>query len=250
MNVLIIEDEKPAAEKLQRYLSKFNTQMKVQAILASVKDAINWLTANQNNIDIIFMDIQLEDGLSFEIFSKVKVVKPVVFTTAYDEYAIDAFKVSSIDYLLKPITFTDITHSLQKLENLKNNFSQLPDINDSIKQLPEKKYKDRFLVKMGNYIHSIKVEDVHYFQSDGRIIYLINNEGKKFIIDYKMSELDEVLESKKFFRVNRSYIVNINAIKNVSVYTNSRLQLHLKQSSEQIVTSRDRVNDFKVWLDK
>jgi len=250
MNVLIIEDEKPAADKLQRYLSKFNAQMEVHAVLASVKDATEWLKSNQNTIDIIFMDIQLEDGLSFEIFSKVKVVKPVVFTTAYDEYAIDAFKVSSIDYLLKPITFTDISNSLNKLENLRSNFSQLPDINASIKQLPEKKYKDRFLVKLGNYIHSIKVEDVHYFQSDGRIIYLINNEGKKFIIDYKMSELDEILNSKNFFRVNRSFIVNINSILNVSVFTNSRLQLHLNQPTDQIVTSRDRVNDFKVWLDR
>lgn len=250
MRVLIIEDEKPAAEKLERYLTKYNNEIIVSSVLTTVKGAVAWLQDQQDSLDIIFMDIQLEDGLSFEIFSAVKVDKPVIFTTAYDEYAIDAFKVNSIDYLLKPITFTDISNALKKLENLKDSLSRFKDISTTIKQLPEKKYKDRFLVKLGNYIHSIKVEDVEYFKSDGRIIYLINKEGKKFIIDYKMGELETVLDHQLFYRVNRSFIININAIKNVSVFTNSRLQVHLLHSKEEIITSRDRVSDFKVWLDR
>jgi len=250
MKILIIEDETPAADKLERYLLKHDPNIEICAKLTSVETSVSWLRENQNSLDIIFMDIQLTDGLSFEIFSQLKVKKPVIFTTAYDEYAIDAFKVNSIDYLLKPLTFTDITNALKKLESLKESISNGPNINASIVKLPEKKYKDRFLVKQGNYIHSLKIEDVDFFKSDGRIVYLNTNAKKKYIIDYKMSELEDVLNNKSFYRVNRSFIVNINAIKNVSVFTNSRLQLHLLNTSEEIIVSRDRVGDFKVWLDR
>jgi len=250
MKVLIIEDEQPAAEKLKRYLLKHDPTIEICSTLTSVESSIKWLNTNQGVLDLIFMDIQLEDGLSFEIFSSIKVNTPVIFTTAYDEYAIDAFKVNSIDYLLKPITYTDITQSIQKLESLKKSFAHGESINEAIIKLPEKKYKDRFLVKQGNYIHSLKVGDVDYFKSDGRTVYLYNNLKKKFIIDYKMQELEEVLNRHAFFRVNRSFIININAIKNVSVFSNSRLQLHLVQDSDEIVVSRDRVGDFKVWLDR
>jgi len=250
MKVLIIEDEQPAAEKIERYLKKHDSKIEICAIISNIKQSVEWLQMNQASEDIIFMDIQLEDGLSFEIFSSIAINKPVIFTTAYDEYAIDAFKVNSIDYLLKPITFTDVSNALKKLKSLKESLGGSSAINSSISNLPEKKYKDRFLVKMGNYIHSIKVSDVNYFEADGRLVYLINNENKKFIIDFKLSELEGILDNEKFTRVNRSYIVNINAINNVAIFTNSRLKLNLFNTKTDIIVSRDRVSKFKVWLDR
>lgn len=248
MNIVIIEDEHLAAEKLERYLLKYDTNIIVLKVLSSISEAVNWFQ-NNSNYDVVFMDIQLTDGLSFEIFNQVKVNKPVIFSTAFDEYAVDAFKVNSIDYVLKPITFTDISKAMSKLKTMQSLFNA-----DTVKKVTEivhqKKEKDRFLVRLGNHIHSIKTEEIALFYAEGRTVYLVTKENKKFIIDFKLEDVNNVLNSKTFFRVNRSFIININAIKDVIVYSNSRLKIAPKVAiDKEIIVSREKVSAFKTWLE-
>lgn len=253
MKVLIIEDEVPAAEKLQRYLSKYDTSIEVAGVLNSVRAAVEWLQVNQAQIDLIFMDIQLIDGLSFQIFQQVEVRKPVIFTTAFNEFALDAFKVNSIDYLLKPITFTDLSGSLKKFQSLKEQFNWTPEQNVRIQQAfstPQKDYKNRFMVKLGEHIRSITSDNIVVFYADGRDVFLVTNQLRKFIIDYTLESLDEILDPKLFFRLNRTFIVNINAIKDVIVYSNSRLKIILNvEFDKEIIVSREKVGEFKEWFD-
>ena len=251
MKVLIIEDEFPAAKKLERYLKKYDADIHIEAIVESIQDAVEWLTTNQESISLIFMDVQLTDGLSFEIFSRVQVTKPLIFTTAYDEYAIDAFKLNSIDYLLKPLTFTNLSQALKKLTALKLSLNDIEDRTQAINVISKKKFKDRFLIKLGNNIQSINSDDVAYFYAEGRTVYLITTENKKTIIDYRLQNLEEILDPEKFYRVNRSYIINYKAIENIAVYSNSRLKINANPvAQEDIIVSREKVRDFKVWLDK
>lgn len=252
MKVLIVEDELPAAEKLERYLLKYDPSSKVIATIDSVANGVEWLTNNQDSIDLIFMDIQLLDGLSFQIFQKVNVRKPVIFTTAFNEFALDAFKVNSIDYLLKPITFTDLSSSLKKLENLREQLQ--PEQSERIQQvfssLKTKEYKNRFMVKLGEHIRSITTDQIALFYADGRDVYLVTTQPRKFIVDYTLESLENILDPKLFFRLNRTFIVNINAIKDVLVYSNSRLKITLIQEfDKEIIVSREKVGEFKEWFD-
>ena len=249
MRVVIIEDENLAADKLARYLLKYDAEVLVLDKLSSISEAVIWFQNNQK-YDVVFMDIQLTDGLSFEIFNQVQITKPVIFTTAFDEYAIDAFKVNSIDYILKPITFTDVSKAMTKLKKMQHVFSSTDQIQTAVKEISEKKIKDRFLVRLGNHIHSIKTEEIALFYAEGRTVYLITNEKKKYILDYKLESLEEVLSSTEFFRVNRSFIINISDIKDVLVYSNSRLKISLKVFNEKdIIVSREKVAAFKMWLE-
>lgn len=254
LKVLIIEDETPAAEKLERYLTKYSESIQVIARIDSVKDSVAWLQAHQNEIDLIFMDVQLKDGISFSIFQEVKIDKPIIFTTAYNEYALDAFKVNSIDYLLKPITFTDLSGSLKKMESLGHqlrwNEEKNQTITHTLASASPKSYKNRFMVKLGEHIRSITTEEISFFFADGRDVYLVTNQLRKFIIDYTLEGLDEILDPSQFYRVNRSYILNIASIHDVVVYSNSRLRItpNIKWEKE-IIVSRDKVNDFKQWFD-
>ncbi|NOT74053.1 MAG: response regulator transcription factor [Cyclobacteriaceae bacterium] len=254
MNVLIVEDETPAVEKLERYLQKYSSEIKVKGTCDSVTSAVSWLTENQTSIDLIFMDIQLKDGLSFEIFQKVTVQKPVIFITAYNEYALDAFKVNSIDYLLKPVTFTDLSASLQKLENLRDqlvmNDSKLEKIKSLAIESSAKSYKNRFMVKVGDHIRSITTDQVILFFADGRDVYLVTQQLRKFIIDFTLESLEEVLTPSSFYRVNRTYILNIHFIQDVVVYSNSRLKIATQPVwDKEIIVSREKVNEFKEWFD-
>lgn len=254
LNILIVEDETPAAEKLERYLKKYSADIRVAATVGSVREAVSWLLAHQNEIDLIFMDIQLYDGLSFQIFKEVDVQKPVIFITAYNEFALDAFKVNSIDYLLKPITFLDLSGSLRKLESLRNQLtydkSRVDQVAKSLSESSVKDYKTRFMVKVGDHIRSITTDQVSFYFADGRDVYLVTNQLRKFIIDYTLEALEELLDPKSFFRVNRTYILNISAIQDVVVYSNSRLKvaLHVKWENE-IIVSREKVGEFKDWFD-
>jgi len=248
MNALIIEDEFPAAEKLERYIKKYDSSISITAKLTNVENSVSWLKEHGNSIDIIFADIQLSDGLSFEIFNLVEVKKPIIFTTAFDEFAVDAFKLNSIDYILKPITFTEVSKALTKFKNFKSLLSTeaIQNVADTFASKP---YKNRFLVRLGNHIHSIKANEIAMFYAEGRTVFLVTNEGKKFILDYKLEDLNEVLNVQYFMRVNRTFIVNLNAIKDVIVYSNSRLKLVLNVSSENdIIVSRERVSAFKNWF--
>ncbi len=250
MKIVIIEDEPLAAEKLERYLLKYSGELEILSVLDSLESAIPWIGEHQDSVDLFFMDVQLTDGLSFEIFSKVDVKKPVIFTTAFDEFALDAFKVNSIDYLLKPITFTDLSKALQKLQTLKAQFSGNSALKPLARQLGKKNYKDRFLVRLGNHIHSLTTDSITTFYAEGRDAYLKTSKGKTYIIEYKLESLEGLLDPKQFFRVNRSFIVNINAIDDVLVYSNRRLKLSLQQKIDKdIIVSREKVSEFKMWFE-
>lgn len=254
MKVIIVEDEIPAAEKLERYLLKYDPSINILATLQSIQSTVQWLKENQDKVDLIFMDIQLTDGVSFQIFQEVDVKKPVIFTTAYNEFALDAFKVSSIDYLLKPITFTDLTASLKKLALLRE---QLPwktegpeGLQTKYAALKTRSYKSRFMVKLGEHIRSITTDQISLFYADGRDVYLVTNQTRKFIVDYTLESLEEILDPEMFFRLNRTFILNINAIKDVLIYSNSRLKIILSQEfDKEIIVSREKVADFKEWFD-
>ncbi|HYG02515.1 MAG TPA: LytTR family DNA-binding domain-containing protein [Chryseosolibacter sp.] len=254
MKFLIIEDEQPAAEKLERYLSKYNPSNEVVARLDSIQTAVEWLRNNQENVDIIFMDVQLLDGLSFQIFQEIQVNKPVIFTTAFNEYALDAFKVNSIDYLLKPITFTDLSNSLKKIDSLRLqlqwNSEQSQRLHQAVSKLKDREYKTRFMVKLGEHIRSITTDQISVFYADGRDVYLVTDQNRKFIIDYTLESLEEILDPRIFFRLNRTFIININAIKDVLIYSNSRLKITLTQAfDKEVIVSREKVPDFKTWFD-
>jgi DNA-binding LytR/AlgR family response regulator len=254
LSILIVEDETPAAEKLERYLQKYSLTITVAAVCDSIESASHWLLDNQESIDLIFMDIQLKDGLSFGIFKEVTVQKPVIFVTAYNEYALEAFKVNSIDYLLKPVTFTDLSASLQKFENLREQMATTDAKREKIKSLAQsdsqKNYKERFMVKVGDHIRSITIDQVLFFFADGRDVYLVTNQLRKFIIDFTLESLDEVLNPKNFFRANRSYILHIQFIQDVVTYSNSRLKITTQPAwDKEIVVSREKVNEFKEWFD-
>jgi DNA-binding LytR/AlgR family response regulator len=254
MKVLIIEDEQPAAEKLERYLMKYDPSTIVLEKISSVKDSVDWLQQHEREVDLIFMDIQLIDGLSFQIFQQVQIRKPVIFTTAFNEFALDAFKVNSIDYLLKPITFTDLSASLKKLESLREQLQVTTPLQERIQKavttFRDKEYKTRFMVKLGEHIRSITTEQIGLFYADGRDVYLVTTQNRKFIIDYTLESLEDILDPQVFFRLNRTFILNINAIKDVLVYSNSRLKITLQQEfDKEIIVSREKVGDFKEWFD-
>jgi two-component system, LytTR family, response regulator len=254
MKVIIVEDEVPAAEKLERYLQKYDSSIQVAARFDAVATTVSWLKENQGMIDLIFMDIQLIDGLSFQIFQQVQVRKPVIFTTAFNEFALDAFKVNSIDYLLKPITFTDLSSSLKKLEGLRQQFNPAMDQSEKVQQafssMKSKEYKNRFMVKLGEHIRSITSDQISLFYADGRDVYLVTNQNRKFIIDYTLEALEDILDPALFFRLNRTFILNINSIKDVLVYSNSRLKITLHQEfDKEIIVSREKVSEFKEWFD-
>ena len=254
LNVLIVEDETPAAEKLQRYLGRCSPDIRVAQVCDSVETAADWLRAHQEEIDLIFMDIQLKDGVSFGIFNRVPVQKPVIFITAYDEYALDAFKVNSIAYLLKPVTFEDLKASLDKFAAFRTQFSLSGPKEESVKALAgdaqRKTYKNRFMVKVGDHIRSITTDQVLFFFADGRDVYLVTTQARKFIIDFTLESLEEVLDPAQFFRVNRTYILSIGNIQDVVMYSNSRLKVTTQPAwDREIIVSREKVAEFKDWFD-
>lgn len=253
LNVLIVEDETPAVEKLERYLQRYSDSIKVAGTCDSVESAVSWLSEKQSEVDLIFMDIQLKDGVSFNIFKGVDVRKPVIFITAYNEYALEAFKVNSIDYLLKPVTFEDLSQSLQKLERLRDQLVVNDSKLEKIKSLAEntvKTYKNRFMVKVGDHIRSVTSDQILFFFADGRDVYLVTQQMRKFIIDFTLEALEDVLEPKAFFRVNRTYILNIHYIHDVIMYSNSRLKVATQPPwDKEIIVSREKVGEFKEWFD-
>lgn len=250
MNVVIIEDEPLAIDKLERYLKQYNPNVEILAKHASLETAVPWIQVNQSEVDLFFMDIQLTDGLSFEIFNKTDLKKPVIFITAYDEFAIEAFRVNSIDYLLKPIKYLDLSRALQKLEGLREQFQTGTTVAPVVKQLQKGSYKDRFLVRIGNHLHSIKTEDVQYFYAEGRDAYMVTSARKRYIIPHTLEHLEDMLAPKQFFRVNRSFYVGLKSIEDVTVFSNRRLKLTVTPKWEkEVVVSREKVNDFKRWFE-
>lgn len=251
MNIIIIEDEKPSARRLQRMLSALN--METDVMLHSVEESIDWFKNNKHP-ELIFLDIQLSDGLSFEIFEAIDIKSSVIFTTAYDEYALQAFKLNSIDYLLKPIDEDDLKKAVEKFnERIPKQQSVTLDFNDIKKLLVnpiEREYKKRFSVKVGQHLKLINSDDIECFYSENKGTYVFTNEGRNYLLDSTLEQIEAELEPKTFFRVSRKFFVNINAIKDMISYTNSRLQVKLNTFNEQdIIVARERVKDFKDWLE-
>ncbi len=250
MNVVIIEDEILAAEKLTNQLQRIAPEVTVLAVLESVVEAINWVAGNPSP-DLIFMDIQLEDGISFEIFDAVKVETPVIFTTAYDEYAIRAFKVNSVDYLLKPVSDEELEAALAKFKNKyeeENAFTQ--KVAKVIEQI-SKKYKNRFFIKVGTRFQSVQTSDICCFFVEERNTFLRTSAGKTFDLDHSLDQLQVLIDPEHFFRINRNYLVNINCIHEVVSYSTNRLKVKLKNGFDDgLIVSRDRVSEFKHWMDK
>ena len=251
MKVIIIEDEKPSARRLQRMLN--NLDVNAEVMLHSVEESLDWFQNNAHP-DLIFLDIQLSDGLSFEIFEHVEVKSAIIFTTAYDEYALQAFKLNSIDYLLKPIDDEDLKKAVKQYKDrLPKQESVTLDFNDIKKLLVnpiEREYKKRFSIKVGQHLKLINIDDIECFYSENKGTYLHTNEGRNYLLDTTLEQLEDQLEPQTFFRINRKFFVNINAIKDMVSYTNSRLQIKLNSYNEQeVIVARERVKDFKNWLE-
>ena len=249
MNCLIVEDEKVAAERLVGLIKNYDPSIDVTEIVQSVRLAVQWLNTHQAP-DLIFMDIQLADGLSFEIFEQTIVKTPVIFTTAYDEYALKAFKVKSIDYLLKPIDPDELKNAIEKFKE-NNSPKEIPaQVFDSIMHSLTKKYKNKFVINVGEHIKLFTTEDIQCFYSIEKCTFLQNKSGRDYGINYSLDQLEDLLDPAQFFRVNRKFIVSISAISDIISYSNSRLKVKLNSNeSDDLIVSREKVQDFKKWLE-
>ena len=254
IKILIVEDEIPAQINLKKLIDKHCTNSVIVSTLSSVRSTIKWLEDNPEGADVIFMDVELSDGVCFDIFDKVSVNTQIVITTAYDNYAVKAFRINSTDYLLKPILDSDFIcaweRCMERIEH--NNTPNMETLIDAISKVnnKDKEYKKRFIVKAGEKIIIIPVEDIAYCYSEEKSTYAVNFAGTRRLLDYSLDMVQEMLDPKLFFRVSRSCIVSINAIENISKHLGTRLKLQLNpRTEEDVVVSRSRTSDFLVWLD-
>ncbi|HYW94062.1 MAG TPA: LytTR family DNA-binding domain-containing protein [Bacteroidales bacterium] len=250
MNVLIIEDEKPAARRLARILGEVETGTVIVDVLPSVGKTANWLLKNPSP-DLIFMDIQLEDGLCFEIFEKCDITTPVIFTTAYDEYTLRAFKVNSVDYLLKPVGKDELKQAIDKFRKFHASGMQPPGI-ESLMSRFMPNTKERFLVKIGEHYKSVTTADIVCFYIRERCNFLLTGQGKSYPVDYSLDKIEQLVDPKQYYRLNRNAIINYNAIKDVVAYSSSRLKVILAgwNGEDDLIVSRERVAGFKEWMDR
>ena len=254
MKTIIIEDEKPAARLLQRKLEKLDIEVGV--MLHSVEEALDWFSKNEHP-DLIFLDIQLSDGLSFEIFEKVEIKSAVIFTTAYDEYALRAFKLNSIDYLLKPIDEDDLEIAVAKFKSLMPKQElQTQSLGIDFEQIKkmltnpfEKNYKKRFTVKIGQHLKVISIDEIECFFSENKGTYIHTFDNRNYLIECTLELLEQELDPGDFFRISRKFIIPLKAIKEIVVYSNSRLKVILPSFKEEdVIVSREKVSDFKTWI--
>jgi two-component system, LytTR family, response regulator len=249
MNCLIIEDEKVAAERLSGLIKNCDQSIEILEIIQSVKNAVKWLNTNSAP-DLIFMDIQLADGLSFEIFEQTIVKTPVIFTTAYDEYALKAFKVNSIDYLLKPIDQGELNYAIDKFKENSTSKEIPAQVFDNILHTLTKNYKNKFVIKVGEHIKVFNIDDVQCFYSMEKSTFLQNNSGRDYAISYSLDQLEDLLDPSRFFRIGRKFIVSFSAISDIISFSNSRLKVKLlSNESDDLIVSREKVQDFKKWLE-
>ncbi|MFN8240456.1 MAG: LytTR family DNA-binding domain-containing protein [Bacteroidales bacterium] len=251
MRILIVENEMPAADRLVRLLGNIDRSINVTDIADTVVSAVSRLQEGPQP-DLILMDIQLDDGLCFEIFDTIKVDIPVIFTTAFDEYTLKAFKVNSVDYLLKPVEEADLRAAIAKYKKL---YADQSPFRNDFKQLLQEfrnQYKTRFLIKIGDKFRSVSVKEACYFHITGKNVFLRDMQGRDYGLDYSLEELQGVLDPRKFFRINRDCIVNIDSISLMQSYSSSRLQLSInnEEKSELFVVSREKVPAFKNWIDR
>jgi two-component system, LytTR family, response regulator LytT len=258
MKILIVEDEVLAAKKLTKTVASVDETAEIIGVADSIQGTVEWLNNNPAP-DLILMDIELADGQSFEIFGLTEVKSPVIFTTSYDEFALQAFKVNSIDYLLKPVQKEDLEAALNKFKHLRSMYKEEKKDDVSIEQivkelqqkLQPKEYRKRFLVKHGQKLISIEIDEIAYFFSDGRLNFFKTFDNRKFVVDYTMDEMEEMLDPDKYFRISRSFYVSINSIDQIHDYFGNRLLLHLNPPvDKESIVSREKVSDFKKWMGK
>lgn len=252
MNILIIEDEQLAQERLQMLIKAYDPAINIVGCLESVDETVTWLNTRPHP-DLILLDIHLSDGQSFEIFKRTQTQKPIIFITAYENYAVDAFRLFSIDYILKPVTSEALAAAINKYKSLSHIFmpADYRLLMEQLKDATLNSYRNRFLAKVGQRLFFIAANDVSYFAADNKIVFLIDREGNRFVINNTIEKLETELNPKDFFRLNRKIIVHAEAIEQVKPYHNNRLKLQLKGApgSEEIIISRDRVTEFKQWAD-
>lgn len=250
MRIIIIEDEIPAANRLAKMMQSITDELEVVKKIDSVEAAVKFL-GSAENIDLIFMDIQLADGLSFDIFKQTQVKAPVIFTTAFDQYTLKAFKVNSIDYLLKPIDEKELEQAVEKYRQLyhqkENGLSE--KILKMVQDMNAVRYKERLLIKRGQQLSYLKTESTAYCYADGKLCYAVDFTNNKYMLESTLSQLEEQLQPNKFYRINRQLLVNIDAVSKVHTWLGGRLKLELLPSTNSdTVVSRERVNGFKEWL--
>ena len=247
MRIVIIEDEKPAAEKLKKALLKQDADLNIEAVLDSIASAEQWFAVNAMP-DLLFMDIELSDGLSFQLLDRVAITCPIIFCTAYDEYWQEAFEHNGIDYLLKPVSDDKLQQALNKYETLKKYFAQ------NLQQLLQSQhqatgYKKRFLVKRGSDYVSVKTEDVAYFYATHKLVCMVDQRSQKFILDQSLADLEKETDPSIFYRVNRKYLVNIASIQKIKTYPKSKLELELQPAApEEVIVSQENTAAFKEWM--
>lgn len=252
MNILIIEDEEAASQRLHKLIATLLPQANIYPPIVSIALAVFWLQSNAAP-HLIFMDVHLSDGQSFEIFKQIKVASPIIFTTAYDQYALQAFKVNSIDYLLKPIKKEDLKRAIDKYLQLTAPADHAVDFQKLLSTLQTQTsgYKQRFIIRYGEHIKTVETHDIAYFYTENKINFLIHKDGKRYIIDYNLDQLESLLEPKQFYRINRQFIVAFTAIAEMFAYTKSRVLLKLNPPSKhETIVSSERSGDFKKWLDE
>ncbi len=254
MKVLILEDEIPASKRLKSMLKKADPDLEILAIIDSIEDAVNWFKDNDEP-DLIFADIQLSDGVCFEIFEEVNIQCAVIFTTAFNEYAIEAFKVNSIDYLLKPIDQKMLSSSIKKYKNIRTSYNKpgknMDDLLTKLNKITSTDFKSRFLVKKGQTMKTVSTDDTAFFLIENQLVFLVDNKNNKYIIEHSLDDIEQMLDPEAFFRINRQMIVSLGSVKTIHPYFNSRLKLMLDPVIKaEILVSRMKVSEFKKWLDR
>ncbi len=249
MNILIVEDEEPAALRLKKLLSEIEPDAKILDVLVSVKSTVQWLKSNPAP-DLILMDINLADGLSFEVFSKTDVDVPVIFITAFDEYALRAFKVNSVEYLLKPIKREELISAINKYKKFHTE-KEVPDLKMLLETLKEKQeaYKKRFLIRFGEHIKTIDISQVAYFYTEEKINFLKTKDDRTYPVEYNLDKLESILDPERFFRINRQFIISIDSITDMFSYSKSRVKINLNPTINlDTIVSTERSPHFKQWL--
>lgn len=252
MKALIIEDEMLTAQRLEAMLKKYDPAIEVLATLPSIAESIQWFTSNPDP-DLVFMDIHLEDGQSFGIFEKINLDIPVIFTTAYDEYMIKAFKVNSVDYLMKPINYEELVHAIEKFKRLHKQDEPAGHMDAFMQSIQpkEQEYKSRFLISIGSKLKAIETNDIQYFYSAEKLSFLVTKDNQRFPVDYSLDKLNVMLDPKDFFRINRQMMVRLSAIDHIHVFPKGRLKLDLlPPMKDEVLVSLDKVTAFKEWLGK
>jgi two-component system, LytTR family, response regulator LytT len=255
MKILIVEDEPLGAETLVQYVKEIDASIQVAGITESIRGTVEWLQQNPAP-DLVLMDIELADGQSFEIFNRVKITSAVIFTTSYDEYALKAFQVNSIDYLLKPIKKNDLKKAIDKYREMKQLFSgsgiNIEHLLHDLRLQQNQAQRNRFLVKQGQRLVSIEVNDIAYFFAEGRLSYFCTWNKQKYVVDYTMEELENMIDPQIFFRANRSYIIHVKSVIQIHNYFNGKLKLEIKPAIEKddVVISREKAGAFKEWMGK